>query len=133
MKLQVTGGAVVSLVGLVAVGVGVLYARNALGKVLSAPIDAVKAINNATPPGITVTRPDGTMATVTGQQIKEANANGSNYGIGGGVATWGMNGNRISNDYDLDAYDPKDPFAAPKPFDLDYNFGVINPDAGWDD
>lgn len=90
--MKLTAGAVVTVAGLLAAAGAVYFIKKKISLVgdavdyaLDLPVAAFNAVNNAVPPGITFDQkqPDGSIkkVTVTGAQIKKANANGANMGM----------------------------------------------------
>ncbi len=140
--MKLTGGAVVSVAGLL-VAVGAVYfirkklavVGEAVGYVLELPVQAFNAVNNAVPPGVTFdqVQDDGTVKkiTVSGEQIKRANVNPMNMGM----VQWPSSSESVSPwvpEYDPAGYDP---FQAQKIYDFmtgkDSVIDLIEPEKKW--
>lgn len=124
MKLQLTGGSVIAIAGLVVVAGGVYWGRkkltavaDTLGDIVTAPARAVSAINNAVPPGMTFdqVQPDGSIkpVTVEGSKIKQANANPTNMGM----VAWPSSGSSspwyLNLGYTVESWEKENPFGEP--------------------
>jgi hypothetical protein len=122
MSIRVDGVMVLTGVGVLAIGCAAYFIKKKVGAVLDLPekaieyvSDAVKQVNNAVPPGMTFEQKqlDGSVkpVTVTGQQIKEANANKSTMGMIAWPTSLAPSSWYSGLGYSMESWEADNPFA----------------------
>lgn len=130
--MKFTAGGVVAVAGVAVAAFGVYFVFKKIGAIAAIPAEVFNAVNDAVPPGMTFNQrqPDGTIkkVTVTGEQIKQANANGANMGM---IAWPSSNSTSVSpwyagTGYQLEDWEKENPFGeAPTP-DTKYSNFISN-------